>query len=500
MTNKISFKNRDIISITDFTREEILYLCKKGKLMRELEKAEKRYSLNQELKNRTLASMFYEPSTRTRTSFDTAIGELGGKHDGFSGIEGTSVMKKETIRDTVKMMEANHFDAIVMRHPMDGSIQWAADVADIPVINGGDGQNEHPTQSLLDLLTLYIFNKGKLDNLNIGFGGDLSFGRTVRSLTLALSHFNNITIRWSAEDFLGMPDDLIKLLRSSKVKVIREKSVRNVIKKVDFYYMTRPQLERMKNISSDEIINMMEKYRIDIDKIENTKIKIMHPLPVNSEVAEIDYKIYFNKCQGFFEQAENGIFLRKALLYEILKHKGYIIYSGKLNPKLEYGINRLKRGTKSTLKEGMFIDNIPNGTVLDHLIPGTAKKIALVLNLEKKGYDSIPAHLLKSEKSFLKTNLMQLTERELKELALISPEHTVNYIRKGNVSSKFTYLLCKNENCITRVIIEDVPPKFYREGKVIRCRYCRNSYSLTHIKTQKKEKEDFINSLPQAID
>ena len=137
--------------------------------------------------------MFYEPSTRTRTSFNTGMRELGGRYDGFSGTEGTSVMKNETVRDTVTMMCANHNDVIVMRHPLDGSLQWAADVANIPVINGGDGKNEHPTQALLDVLTIYALREGKLDGLRIGFGGDLSHGRTVRSLSLALSHFDDIT-------------------------------------------------------------------------------------------------------------------------------------------------------------------------------------------------------------------------------------------------------------------------------------------------------------------
>ncbi len=156
--------------------------------------------------------MFYEPSTRTRTSFNTGMRELGGRYDGFSGTEGTSVMKNETVRDTVTMMCANHNDVIVMRHPLDGSLQWAADVANIPVINGGDGKNEHPTQALLDVLTIYALREGRLDGLRVGFGGDLSHGRTVRSLSLALSHFDDVTIRWAAEDFLGMPADLAELL------------------------------------------------------------------------------------------------------------------------------------------------------------------------------------------------------------------------------------------------------------------------------------------------
>jgi aspartate carbamoyltransferase catalytic subunit len=299
----VAFQNRDIISITDFSRAEILQLCEAGKRMYELDKSGKRNSLRDALKYRTLSYMFYEPSTRTRTSFNTAMRELGGRYDGFSGTEGTSVMKNETVRDTVAMMGANHFDVIVMRHPLDGSLQWAADVASIPVINGGDGKNEHPTQALLDVLTLYVLNHGKLDGLRVGFGGDLSHGRTVRSLSLALSHFDGITIRWAAEDFLGMPEDLSRLLSARGVKAAREKSVREVMTNVDFYYMTRPQLERMPGVTQKEIMAMMQRYRIDMDKVQGFHARVLHPLPVNSEVAEIDYRVYFTPAQAFFAQS-----------------------------------------------------------------------------------------------------------------------------------------------------------------------------------------------------
>jgi len=498
---KISFKNRDIISITDFSREEILYLCEQAKKMHGLEKNKERDGLSNELKNKAMAYMFYEPSTRTKTSFITAMRQLGGSSDGFSGIESTSVMKKETIRDTIMMMEANHFDVIVMRHPLGGSLQWAADVASVPVINGGDGENEHPTQSLLDIFTLYLLNHENLDGISIGFGGDLSHGRTIRSLSLALSNFKDITIRWAAEDFLGMPEDLVELLNSRRVNVIREKRVEDVLSKVQFYYMTRPQLERMGDITSKDVMKMMEKYRIDLNKVKESEVKLMHPLPVNSEIAEIDYEVYFDESQAFFPQAENGIFLRKALLYEMLKETESIQFSGKLNPLLERGNNRLKRTIKENAKEGRrFIDNIAEGTVVDHLLPGTEQKIVAELELTNRGCSSIPAHLPKAGKSFLKTDLPVLSERELKKISLITSEATINHIKDGKVADKFVYLLCKNKNCVTRVINEDVSPKFYNDNGTIRCRYCRKPYSITSEKISSKEREEFLDSLPKEIE
>lgn len=496
----VNLKNRDVISITDFSREEILHLCRIGAMMYEKEKAGARHAFSTALSGRTLASMFYEPSTRTRTSFNTAIRELGGVADGFAGTEGTSVMKKETIRDTVTMMCANHFDAVVMRHPLDGSLQWAADVADIPVINGGDGKNEHPTQALLDILTLYVLNDGTLDGLNIGLGGDLSHGRTIRSLSLALSHFDGVTIRWAAEDFLAMPEDLIQLLQARGVTVSREQTVVEVMKGVDYYYMTRPQLERMPGVGDLEISDMMAKYRIDLEKVDGLDVKVLHPLPVNSEVAEVDYRVYFHDAQAFFRQAEFGIFLRKALLYEILNHEGYIPYAGALPPELESGNSRLGRTIEGRCKDGMFIDRIGNGTVVDHLLPGSRKAVDEALALENRGYSCIAADIKQKRNPFIKTDLPELSERDLKHIALISPEPTINYIRDGRVIDKFVYLLCENENCVSRVVPEDVPPKFYQEAGVIRCRYCRSVLHVRSTKVSRAELDRYTHQLPRHID
>lgn len=502
MKMAIDFKNRDIISITDFTRDDILYLCQTGKKMHDLEKSGKRYSLRDALSSRALSSMFYEPSTRTRTSFNTAMRELGGQVDGFSGTEGTSVMKKETIRDTVVMMDANHFDAIVMRHPLDGSLQWAADVAKAPVINGGDGKNEHPTQSLLDMLTVYLFNDEKFDGLEVGFGGDLAHGRTVRSLSLALSHFDDITIRWAAKDFLGMPDDLVQILMSRGVKVVREERVEDVLAKVDFYDMTRPQLERMEGTKEDKqkrVMEVMQEARITEQRIKGSKAKLMHPLPVNSEIAEIEYAVYFLPNQIFFPQAEDGPFMRKGILYEMLNHDDYVIFDGRLSTELKEGNNRLERIIKEASSEGKFIDDIPNGTVLDHLKEGTEQEISQELDLVFRGYDAIPANIARSDKAFIKTNLEGLDERELKKISIRSPEPTVNYIKDGNVADKFVYLLCRNDNCISKAVNEDVPPKFYNDEGTMRCRYCRKPYEIESSKVSAEERQKYMQSLPDMI-
>ncbi len=468
--------------------------------MADLEKAGKRNSLRDALKHRTLSYMFYEPSTRTRTSFNTGMRELGGRYDGFSGTEGTSVMKNETVRDTVTMMCANHNDVIVMRHPLDGSLQWAADVANIPVINGGDGKNEHPTQALLDVLTVYAMRGGKLDGMRMGFGGDLSHGRTVRSLSLALSHFDDVTIRWAAEDFLGMPEDLAALLAARGVTVVREPTVRDVMRQCDFYYMTRPQLERMPGVTQKDIITMMKQYRIDLAKVDGVDARVLHPLPVNSEIAEIDYRVYFTPAQAFFAQAEFGIFLRKALLHEMLGHEGYVRYDGRLPAELGTGNNRLPRRIHGQKQSGMFIDKIHDGTVIDHLAPGTLRAVSDALDLENRGYSCTTATIAEKPNPFIKTNMRELPERDLKRIALLSPEPTIDVVKDGRIAEKFVYLLCANGNCITRTVNEDVPPRFYNDAGTVRCRYCRRPYAIGHRKVTAEETTAYLASLPSRIE
>jgi aspartate carbamoyltransferase regulatory subunit len=270
--------------------------------------------------------------------------------------------------------------------------------------------------------------------------------------------------------------------------------------KVDFYYMTRPQLERMPGVTQRDILAMMKQYRIDLDKVRGFDVRLLHPLPVNSEIAEIDYRVYFTPAQAFFAQAEFGIFLRKALLHEMLRQEAYLRYDGTLPAALESGNNRLPRALHGLKQQAMFIDKINDGTVIDHLAEGTLHAVDAALDLENRGHSCITAVIAEKRNPFLKTNLAELTERDLKRVALASPEPTVNYIIDGRVREKFVYLLCRNTNCITRTISEDVPPKFYSEDGTIRCRYCRRPYTISSAKVSEEEKRAYLRSLPAAIE
>ena len=230
----MDFKNKDVISINDFSKQELLYTLKIAKQMEQKSKSDL-------LKDKILATLFFEPSTRTRLSFTSAMEQLGGKVMGFSSIATTSVKKGETLWDTIKMVQS-YADAIAIRHPVEGAPRLAAEASSKPVINAGDGANQHPTQTMLDLYTIQKV-KGRLDGLHIGMLGDLKYGRTVHSLATALSHFNPV-FYFIAPQALQMPQTYLDELKEKKVKFVLESNLMKVVKNLDILYVTRMQKER----------------------------------------------------------------------------------------------------------------------------------------------------------------------------------------------------------------------------------------------------------------
>ena len=301
----MDFKNRDIISIHDFSKQELLYILKISKLM-------EKNPNNSMLKDKILATLFFEPSTRTRLSFTSAMEQLGGKVMGFVTSTMTSIKKGESLWDTIKMVES-YADVITIRHPLEGSARLAAESSSKPVINAGDGANQHPTQTLLDLYTIQKV-KGKLDNLNIGLLGDLKYGRTVHSLAIALSHFNP-TFYFIAPKELQMPQNYLDELKEKKIKFVTESNLLKVGKKLDILYVTRIQKERFPDLLEYEKYRGI--YKLDEKLLPHVKkdLKIMHPLP---RVGEIDESLDKTEHAIYFEQAANGIPVRKALLALVL--------------------------------------------------------------------------------------------------------------------------------------------------------------------------------------
>jgi len=301
----MDFKNRDIISINDFSKEELLFVLKAAKQMEQKPK-------NNLLRGKILATLFFEPSTRTRLSFTSAMEQLGGQVIGFANADSSSSQKGESLWDTVKMTD-QYADIIAIRHPLEGSARLAAEAASIPVINAGDGSNQHPTQTMLDLYTIQK-TKGRLDNLHIGFVGDLKYGRTVHSLVMALSYFNP-TFYFIAPDALQMPESYLDELYQKKIKYFKTSDLNRFSKEIDILYDTRIQKERFPDLLEYE--RFKDVYRIDNAFLKNVKkeLKIMHPLP---RVGEIDKSVDSTPHAAYFEQAANGIPVRKALLAIVL--------------------------------------------------------------------------------------------------------------------------------------------------------------------------------------
>ncbi|MFH1790222.1 MAG: aspartate carbamoyltransferase [bacterium] len=300
-----NFNNRDIISISDLTKLEVLDVLKHAKSLKQKQQPNL-------LKNKVMGSCFFEPSTRTRLSFETAMERLGGEVVGFADAGVTSAKKGESIYDSMRII-GQYVDVIAMRHPIEGSARRAAESTDKPVINGGDGANQHPTQTLLDLFTIRECQK-KLEGLNIAMAGDLKYGRTVHSLAQALSHFN-ARLYFVAPESLQMPDYICEELKNNKIKYSFHDKIENIINKVDILYMTRIQKERFadpmeyERVKNTFILNakMLEKAR--------TNLKVLHPLP---RVNEISTDVDKTKYAYYFEQAENGLYVRQALLGLVL--------------------------------------------------------------------------------------------------------------------------------------------------------------------------------------
>ncbi|MDR1756456.1 MAG: aspartate carbamoyltransferase [Culturomica sp.] len=297
--------NRSLVSIEDYSKEEMLEVLE---LASEFEK-----NPNQDLlKGKVAASLFFEPSTRTRLSFETAISRLGGRIVGFSDASSSSVTKGETLKDTIKMVD-NYCDLIIMRHPVEGAARYASEVAEHPVLNAGDGANQHPSQTMLDLYSIYK-TQGTLENLHICMVGDLKYGRTVHSLLQAMSHFHP-TFYFVAPDSLKMPDAYKLVLNKLNIPYSEYTELDEVVNKADILYMTRVQRERFADTLEYEKVKNV--YILRNAMLANTKetMRILHPLP---RVNEIDTDVDDNVKAYYFEQARNGVFARQAIIVKAL--------------------------------------------------------------------------------------------------------------------------------------------------------------------------------------
>ena len=291
----------NFVTIADLSKDEIEYLIQ---LVSEFEKHPNR----ELLKGKIVATLFYEPSTRTRLSFETAANRLGAKVIGFSDAKASSVSKGETLKDTI-LMVSNYADVIAMRHYIEGAAQYASEVAPVPIINAGDGAHMHPSQCLLDLYSIYK-TQGTLENLSIYLVGDLKYGRTVHSLIMAMRHFNP-TFHFIAPKELAMPAEYKLYCKEHGIKYFEHTAFNEkVIADADILYMTRVQKERFSDLMEYERVKNVYILRRDMLRNAKDNMKIMHPLP---RVNEIAYDVDDNPHAYYIQQAQNGLYAREAI-------------------------------------------------------------------------------------------------------------------------------------------------------------------------------------------
>ncbi len=302
----MGFEGRDIISIRDLTREDVDYILETAELMEPLTRVG-----SDILKGKILANLFFEPSTRTRLSFEAAIRRLGGDHIGFSQPAGSSVEKGENLADTIRTVE-NYADVIVLRHPLEGAAKMAAEFSAVPVINAGSGSEEHPTQALLDLYTIKR-EIGKIDGLSVAVLGDLRYGRTVHSLAYALALYD-VTLYLVSPELLRARKEVLEHVKK-KIKIFEVRNVDEIIPKIDVLYVTRIQKERFPD--PEEYEKVRGSYRITLDTVRHAKssLAILHPLPRVDEIApEVDSTAHAKYFKGVWY----GLAVRMGILALVL--------------------------------------------------------------------------------------------------------------------------------------------------------------------------------------
>ena len=299
-------EKHDFVTIANLTKEKILYMI-------ELAQEFERHPNRELLKGKVEATLFFEPSTRTRLSFETAANRLGARVIGFADPKITSGTKGETLKDTI-LMVSNYADVIVMRHYIEGAAQYASEVAPVPIVNAGDGAHQHPSQCMLDLYSIYK-TQGTLENLNIYLVGDLKYGRTVHSLLMAMRHFNP-TFHFVAPKELSMPNEYKIYCKEHGIK-FQEHTAFNekVIADADILYMTRVQKERFSDLMEYERVKNIYILRNDMLASAKENMKILHPLP---RVNEIAYDVDTNPHAYYIQQAGNGLFARQAIFCDVL--------------------------------------------------------------------------------------------------------------------------------------------------------------------------------------
>lgn len=471
------FKGRDIVSINDFTRDEVLYLLNQAT-------AFAKGNLDN-LTNRVLRYGFWEDSTRTRMSFIRAAERQGMRIDGFSSAAGTSLNKNESTRDTLEMFRQFNAEVIIMRHAKDGAARYAAEVFDTPIINAGDGRNQHPTQTLLDLKTIHDEHH-TLDGLTIGLVGDLKYGRTVHSLATAFrKYFQDTKFVFVSPEQLRMPAEY----RDGHRDYI-ETDLNSAIQQCDIVYMTRMQLKRMHD--ERERREAMGSVLLTPELLERRKpgLKVMHPLPNDAKNPTIHQSLNNHPDVIHYKQAGNGVPVRETLLCAVLGAIGDDFTGNgyepqELSDKAELESLHITSTGESAYQQ-RAVHSIGNGVVIDHIPTGLGRQLYNMFQLNGgsgilgEGFPS----KTEGKKDFIKLVDYELKEGELQMIGVLAPTSRVNIIRDHTVARKYrvkvpdiveSLLDCENPDCISRDPLEYTTSKLHvtsREPATLSCAYC----------------------------
>jgi aspartate carbamoyltransferase/aspartate carbamoyltransferase regulatory subunit len=497
----MAFANRDFTGIQDFTKDELIYVLDKSALMKQaLQRKDVNTYRLADGKDMLAALLFYENSTRTRTSFEVASQRLGLNVTGFAGVEGTSVKKGESLRHTLDMYEAYLCDCVIMRHPLDGSARFAAEHLGIPIFNAGDGKHEHPTQTLLDLFTIRE-HLGRLDDFDLGISGDLKYGRTAHSLAVALMAFEGVRLHLFSHPSLAMPRALLEMLKENGVKVIVHETLAEAARQTDVLYQTRIQKERMPDLSEYDKAKTISEFNAKIMGLTRGHFGLMHPLPVDKGAPSITADLDKHPRALYKIQAGNGVPTRLTELALSLglmgdDFDGETVRVSQCN---ENFLQVLPIREKPVRKDLSIRPIRNNGVVVDHMAPYKEEILTQVLKVRERR-DIYRAATVKptSRPSDIKGMLMiedrRLTEHELKIVASVSPGCTVNVIENGTVTEKYKLslpdrvcdvpgMMCANKGCISRPEYEEsVSPRMIKAGdQRVRCYYCGHVMHISQM-------------------
>ncbi len=488
----MQFINRDFTDIHQFTKEELLYIMDQAQIMKTALFARNtdiyRLAANKDL---IAALLFYENSTRTRTSFEIAAMRLGLSVTGFSSTEGTSVQKGESLRHTLDMYEAYNCDVLIIRHHLDGSARLAARHLEIPVFNAGDGKHEHPTQTILDLFTIRE-HLGRLEDFDIGVAGDLKYGRTVHSLVNALTKFSGVRLHMFSPTNLSLPPIFAEMARNAGVEIKIYGSLAEMANKVDILYQTRIQKERIPDQQELDRAKADCEFTPKMMKTTRESFGLMHPLPIDKTWPSITSALDSHPKSIYKRQAGNGVPTR---LVELALSLGLL--------GSDYNGERWKEAGE----EAEFIEDLPvvvkpvrtefsirpirdYGVVIDHVKAYQEELLIRLLQVRERR-DIYRAGTVKSirrpdaVKGILMIEGRELTEDEMRSVAAISPGCRINIIKSGQVVRKMQLRLpcrmtgipqisCPNSLCITHVSHnESVEPMMIKRGEnTVSCAYC----------------------------